>query len=85
MQGCGVRREHDPGAYKNRSGAVPDRGRGLGHTAPTYILVGTQRDRRPHGSGGSACLLFRGPKARDVAMDVCRRRQLPIVACEACV
>ena len=26
----------DPGAYKIRSGAVPDRGRGLGHTAPTY-------------------------------------------------
>src|SRR5262245_23323694 len=26
-----------PGAYKIRTGAVPDRGRGLGHTAPTYF------------------------------------------------
>ena len=37
-QGCGVRRgQYDPGAYKIRTGAVPDRGRGLGHTAPTYV------------------------------------------------
>ena len=26
-----------PGAYKIRRGAVPDRGRGPGHTAPTYF------------------------------------------------
>jgi hypothetical protein len=26
-----------PGAYKIRTGAVPDRGRGLGQTAPTYF------------------------------------------------
>jgi hypothetical protein len=38
LQGCGVRAEQcDPGAYKIRTGAVPDRGRGLGYTAPTYI------------------------------------------------
>ena len=30
-----------PGAYKICKGAVPDRGRGLGHTAPTY----TRRDQ----------------------------------------
>ena len=30
-------RAWNPGAYKIRMGAVPDRGRGLGHTAPTYV------------------------------------------------
>lgn len=33
--GC-VRSIYDPGAYKTRSGAVPDRNRGSGYTAPTY-------------------------------------------------
>jgi hypothetical protein len=38
LQGCGVRGEQcDPGAYKIRTGAVPVRDRGSGHTAPTYI------------------------------------------------
>ena len=37
LQGCGVRQSIDPGAYKTRTGAVPGRDRGLGHTAPTYI------------------------------------------------
>src|SRR5262245_14789821 len=38
LQGCGVRAEQcDPGAYKIRTGAVPVRNRGSGHTAPTYI------------------------------------------------
>jgi 5-formyltetrahydrofolate cyclo-ligase len=40
-----VRQEqYDPGAYKIRKGAVPDRGRGLGYTAPTYTCRAT-RDR----------------------------------------
>jgi len=53
----GASRAIDPGAYKTRTGAVPDRGRGLGHTAPTYILVGTTRDLASNGSGGSATFL----------------------------
>lgn len=27
---------YDPGAYKIRTGAVPDRSRGFGYTVPTY-------------------------------------------------
>lgn len=27
---------YDPGAYKIRTGVVPDRSRGSGHTTPTY-------------------------------------------------
>lgn len=39
LTGAGLRGAsgaHDPGAYKTRSGAVPDRSRGSGYTAPTY-------------------------------------------------
>src|SRR5262245_44492607 len=53
----GASRAIDPGAYKTRTGAVPDRGRGLGHMAPTYILVGTTRDLASNGSGGSATFI----------------------------
>ena len=59
-RGAGLRgasRAIDPGAYKTRTGAVPDRGRGLGHMAPTYILVGTTRDLASNGSGGSATFI----------------------------
>ena len=38
---CGARQgQYDPGAYKIRTGAVPDRSRGFGHMVPTY----TRRD-----------------------------------------
>jgi hypothetical protein len=57
----GASRAIDPGAYKTRTGAVPDRGRGLGHMAPTYTLVGTTRDLASNGSGGSATFISLPP------------------------
>lgn len=64
-----------PGALSIPKGAVPDRTRGFGHTAPTYV-VGS-RDRLSHGQGGtlfSQMALCMSDGSMDTAKASLRRR-----------
>ena len=73
-RGCAVRQEHHSRGLIDLKGAVPDRTRGFGHTAPTYVsrFPGSKLPRPSRlRLSGVACL------TRSARLRVWSRRQVP--------